>query len=1071
MTALLPFKLPDLARAIAEPALLGSSREVWDAGHDALLAHQLLKGASHGLALPPDVPLRTVAAALARTLSSLRRGALSPDTLEAMARGLEGPAEDRARLVAVAALYRRFHDVVEERFADPAVLLRAAALRLAETPWLQGARVLLVEELELDPPEALFLAALAARLPVEVLETDRPPALAAPWSTQWAAHAGLRRVRVDDTILAPAARGGASKPLPEGLRRLRSALFEPPGGEAVNDGAVALVTGAGEAAEVRAIVRRLLRAAAQGVPFEDMAILLPRPQGYAPLVADLLTRLGVPHRMHPSLPLRTGRASRSLLLLLRCRGLTRRAVMEFLTFAPVPFEEMLGEGGAARPSQWDRISRDAGIVSGLERWIIGLRAYAERERDAGAADRDGPRGARRIQEATDAEALLRLVEILSATLDGLSGQAPWTEWSTRLRQVFEQWVGAAGARLAELERQAVLDVLADLGGLGSLAPEAGWEEVEAVLEARFEWERVPLEPQPSGAVHVGALDALAGLPFRYVAVLGLAEGSYPPILRPDPFLLDRERTALARPGTTSPPSALSAPEPTAPRSGAQMSLFDRAEAPASAAASSSAPAAAVPSDAAETHGRPAVPTTSDRMREERRSFHRALSQATEHLILSYPRADARSGRERLPSAFFVAAGAALAGRPLGAVDLQSLVEEDDLEALPLDEALDRSERDRVRVRREGREAGAAIAAGCSFFKQARLASEARWKNQLTAYDGLVAWPPGGAEETALAEAVSRALDPVASGWPVSASRLATFAQCGFRYMLQYVLRLEPALEPEERRLLDPLERGTLFHDVAERFLRERRDRGELPVRDTEEMRARALAMADEGLDALVASGPPRYLFLWERERARFREGVLAWVRREAATAGRSQPAHFEVSFGLGARTTDTPEPHDPEPLALDLGDGRLLKLSGKIDRIDRRPDGTLVLRDYKTGRAPYKDDGGQFKGGRQLQIPFYILAAERLFPGAPVTEAFLDYVDGGRLVSFDPAAVTGERFRALLRGMLDAIAQGRFVQEPTASDWCDYTMVCGPRPLLELRRHYKINDARLQQVLRLRDFS
>jgi hypothetical protein len=49
--------------------------------------------------------------------------------------------------------------------------------------------------------------------------------------------------------------------------------------------------------------RRLLREAARGVPFEEMGVVLPRPPEYAALFTDLLTRLGVPHRLHPSLPL------------------------------------------------------------------------------------------------------------------------------------------------------------------------------------------------------------------------------------------------------------------------------------------------------------------------------------------------------------------------------------------------------------------------------------------------------------------------------------------------------------------------------------------------------------------------------------------------------------------------------------------------------------------------------------------------------------------------------------------------------------------------------------------------
>jgi RecB family exonuclease len=165
---------------------------------------------------------------------------------------------------------------------------------------------------------------------------------------------------------------------------------------------------------------------------------------------------------------------------------------------------------------------------------------------------------------------------------------------------------------------------------------------------------------------------------------------------------------------------------------------------------------------------------------------------------------------------------------------------------------------------------------------------------------------------------------------------------------------------------------------------------------------------------------------------------------------------------------DAAEPHDPEPLEIDLGDGRSLRVSGRIDRIDRRLEGGLVLRDYKTGRAP-KDDGGLFRGGRQLQIPFYVLAAEKLFPGEVVVDAFLDYVDGGRQVAFRPEHVTGPAFRGLLRDLVDLVARGVFVQEPSACDFCDFTMVCGPKGLLQRRQVYKQRDPSLQAYLRLRN--
>jgi RecB family exonuclease len=423
----------------------------------------------------------------------------------------------------------------------------------------------------------------------------------------------------------------------------------------------------------------------------------------------------------------------------------------------------------------------------------------------------------------------------------------------------------------------------------------------------------------------------------------------------------------------------------------------------------------------------------------------------------------------MPSLFFVAAAAAREGKSLGTADLEKIVREDVAAETPLDLTLDRSERDRRRVLAGGREAALAISAGSAFFKQSHLSARARWSSQLTPYDGLVAYAPRDGVPTELAAEITRKLDPVTAARPISASRLALFARCGFQYLLECVLRLEPVEEPEERRRLDPLERGSIFHEVAEEFLRERRDRGELPLHDRPELRRRLDELADAHLDALVRTSPPRFTALWEKERARFKADLRKWFQRELDTGQSSVPAYLELAFGVSHESA-TGEPHLLDPLAIDLGDGRTLRVSGKIDRIDRRPDGSLVLRDYKTGRAP-KDDGGVFRGGKQLQIPFYILAAARMFPETPVVEAFLDFVDGGRQVGIDPAVVRSETFRSLLRGLVDAIAKGHFVQEPSACQYCHYKVVCGPTPLLQRRRQLKLGDARLQQVLRLRDFA
>ena len=924
--------------------------------------------------------------------------------------------------------------------------------------------MVVTDDLELDAVEAEFVAALAAVLPVRVLRRALPPSLRPASFRGRMASRGVTEADWTDTPLAPL----APAPPPSSLLRLREGLFEESrgGGLEVDDGAVELVTAPGEAAEVRSIARRLLREAARGVGFEDMGVFLPRPETYAPLFTDLLSRLGIPHRLHPSLPLRFGRAARSLLLLFRCRGLERPAVMEFLTFAPVPFEVLLGPDVPPRPARWDEMSREAGIVSGLSRWILGLRAWGEAEREAGEQEKDPDRRERRLRHVTDAEALLRVVELLGGTLDALDGEASWAEWVDRLRTVVDQWIGP------ERDRDAVLEMIADLGGLESVVSRAPWTEVEQVLEARFEWERLPLEPLEGGAVHIGALDAMAGLPFRVAAIPGLVEGGYPGVFRPDPFLLDSERLALrdrrnlsvipravlgrrSRDPPALPPPRAQAPVPADPLlplpPSSPCSLPRRA--PMKALRNRQPKDGQIPRELRSRGCR----TASSRRAASSTARCRRRPSGSSSPIPAPTRAPAARGCRRSSSPRPPRPSRAVRSRAPSSRGSWSRTTST---RLPLEDATDAGERDRIRLR-------------------AGRGRRHRDRRRLGVLPPVAAREPGPlvrpphARTTASSWArETRACAPGSTrsprAFPVSASRLATYARCGFLYLLQNVLRLSPVPEPEERRRIDPLERGDLFHRVAERYLRELRDRGLLPVHDTEAARARLAEMAEEALEGLVAGSPPRFTLLWEREKRRFHETVLGWLRREAASAGKSTPAHFELSFGLGVER-DQEEPHDPEPLEIDLGDGRSLRVSGRIDRIDRREDG-LVLRDYKTGRAP-KDDGGVFRGGKQLQIPFYVLAVSKLLPGERVVDAFLDYVDGGRQVAFRPDIAQGVEFRDLLRRLVDLVSRGVFVQEPTACDWCDFTAVCGPKALLQRRQGMKVRDRTLQEFLRLRNIS
>jgi len=1019
----------DLAEKMAEAKCHALGLLAWQSGHGALLSAKLL--ASHPELLKPGLPEAPVARVLARTLEDLRAAGIRPAAVRRLAERSESP-EDRSRLSGVAKIYERYHAEIESKFFDETRLYVEA--ETADAPFLMGTAVLFSPDLEPGPDEFRFLASLAARFGARRIaggESKIPGAFPI-----LADEVRIPTVAWADTAFAPVAQGSSAE-----IVRLTSALFEAPDAspalEALHS-KVSCVTAPGEASEVRSIARLVLRSAREGVAFDDMAVALPQPDVYAPILVDLFSRAKIPFKLHPSLPLATGRIARSFLLLLGSRDFDRGALLEFLTFAPVPLADKTADPDPPHPSVFDQITRELKVVSGIDRFRKALDHFIREESKVSPHQPAGHRSWR-DRRVKAARSLLTLVEKLHQSLAFTQETLSLDAWSTKLLALVNDWIRPT-SEIEETERQLVCETLEEIGALAAVSSPVPFDRVLSVIEAQFDRKRRPLEERSRVGVHVGSPEALSGGRFKFVALLGLVEGRFPGVFRPDPFLLDPERKALSDEVRVVPP----------PKAVAQRSLFDDDAEP-------KAPA-----------GGPSLPTTDTRAARIRRLFSRTLAQAEETLVLSYPRADEQTGRERLPSLFLMAALQAFKGRTVNADDLHKIVTEDEDGRSDMDLSLDLGERDTEVVARHGLQAVSWLEAERPFLRAAHELSRGRSARRLSPYDGLV-----GRE----GEDSDARLDPVKSGQAISASRIAAFGECGFRYFLRYVLKLEPAIEPEERRKLDPLEKGTLFHEVAELFLRERRDKGALPIRNTEEERTRLLALGDERLEAWVEGSPPRLVLLWRAEKKVFSSLLTDWLAREAENyrTKKTTPAHFEVSFGLPYRRPDTREPHRDLPVEIPLDDGSMLRISGQIDRIDRvdaADGGGLVLRDYKTGKAPMDIDASLFKGGRQLQIPFYILAAQEIFPGEKVVEAFLDYVNAGRQVAFSPAKATSATFRALLLRIADLMGHGVFMQEPSACAFCDFKSVCGPNPVLESRkRRRRLYDPLARKVADLKQFA
>ena len=242
---------------------------------------------------------------------------------------------------------------------------------------------------------------------------------------------------------------------------------------------------------------------------------------------------------------------------------------------------------------------------------------------------------------------------------------------------------------------------------------------------------------------------------------------------------------------------------------------------------------------------------------------------------------------------------------------------------------------------------------------------------------------GVLDETALLAAVRTRLG---AGHSFSATQLELYGRCPFRFFAEHLLNLQPLRDPEADD--SALKRGNLVHRILYHFYADRgeaAERAENLTTNIAELRSLGRQVAGE----MRLTG-----FFWERELERLlgsddgdggREGVLPrFLRLQAAAANPAVPTHFELSFGSYPGIGPSDSQSTTTPYAIDDPEsGDEVRLSGKIDRIDRTADGRFVVFDYKTGRMPSVAD---IDTGLNLQLPLYLLAVESLFEQAGLRE-------------------------------------------------------------------------------------
>jgi RecB family exonuclease/superfamily I DNA/RNA helicase len=964
-----------------------------------------------------------VAAAL---LDDLASAAIDPPRFAAAAR-----SPHDAELATLYARYEAFQR--QHGLADLPRRLSLACAALRSGAGLPGVSLLIADGFDqLTPLQLALLAELARRAPLTLTLTASPQPRVALRRFERTLAELRERFQTRERRLPP---GPDTRSAP--LRQIEAHLFaldDPPAAPA--GGLVALAEAADREREVRAALRHLRLLLDRGAAPEQIALLYRDGAPYLSLLREVAAEYGLPLDLAEGLPLAGAPPVAALLALLRLPGqdFPRRGLLEALrnpyvaaarpttngqrptaddegafgdegrraedegpaadegrdpeeslqnlqhlhasASSAFPSPRLNDEGGMPddvrssggrlplpSPEQLDVLARAVGVAGGLERWRAALARLAEQPAPASPG---GPA----------AEPLRRAFEALVARLTPppLATVAAHTAWVRGLVDFSGPEVSAGGrearAEGLGLQPEAGLDApLISVPSATSAAASGDFEERDrAALErldaalrrtaraaalagdapipfgiflAELEETLAAARFRPAAPGGIAALPVLLarGYTFEHVCLIGLSQGEFPRAL-PDPPVYDRaQRRDMRARGLPLP-----APDPA----------------------------------------------------DEYSLFYEAVTRARTSLLLTRTRLD-ETGTPLERSPFLRALLELLDGVPVRQIAAGSVP--DPAEAASPDELMialvahpQPSPGGQAPPGGGESGAGAAAAPEAHALRDHRLAPPAPvWahiQRALAVERQRAALAEHGPHEGRIGDPalVGRVAAQFGPQHQWSPSQLNDYIICPYRFAAAHVLRLSPRRDPEDE--LDSARRGQLYHAILARAGERWREAG---LQLAPEHAGAAAALLDQAAQELLDTAPeqlgfaPSPLWPWERDevRRRLRAALAGFLR----LSGAPRPVGVELDFGGRSASP---------PLRLETPHGVAL-IQGRIDRIDRRADGSLAVVDYKSGGTPHPL--ADALEGRDLQLALYALAAEQALSGgadAPVTRASFLHIGSGK---------------------------------------------------------------------------
>jgi DNA helicase II / ATP-dependent DNA helicase PcrA len=241
--------------------------------------------------------------------------------------------------------------------------------------------------------------------------------------------------------------------------------------------------------------------------------------------------------------------------------------------------------------------------------------------------------------------------------------------------------------------------------------------------------------------------------------------------------------------------------------------------------------------------------------------------------------------------------------------------------------------------------------------------------------------------------LQRFLPRKGQGLLLSASDIETYRSCPLRYKFTRVLRI-PSPATRSQRF------GIALHQVLERY--------HASAADT---LTQLFALLDECWRRAGFGASP--------EDEALREKATSALRRYHARLAdqRSEPVWFERMF------------------AFRLGRHHV---RGRVDRVDRLPDGSYELIDYKTGRPK-----GEQQLRQDIQLSLYAIAAKESWQLETSTQSYYYLLDDVK-VPLPSSGEDADRVAETATEIAEAILNERFEPTPSPSvcGMCDHRVVC-----------------------------